>query len=369
MSVVAYQGDNRPLTPELLDLMEHEKVIDQGLAGFLEVGHALIAIRDGKKYRAARNIDGSPRWSTFADYCQDRWQMTPHRGRQLMRSAEVVEEMVTTVTISPQAERQVRPLTALPNPEDRQAAWDEAVEEAGGQPTAAQVQKAVDKRKPPNRDHPAPFSGKILDAVADQLKEAGTPETVLDPFAGTGRVHELRERAGVVTTIGVELEPEWADKHPDTIQGNALQLTEQFEPDSVDAIVTSPTYGNRMADHHDAKDDSTRLTYKHTLGRDLNEDNSGQMQWGDEYRDFHRKAWAESVTVLKPGGIFTLNVKNHIRAGEVQRVTEWHINTLMHDFGLHLVAIDIIPGRGLAAGANTDQRTAFELVITLRKPG
>ena len=41
------------LSSELLDLMEHEKVIEQGLAGFMEVGHALLTIRDGRKYVAA----------------------------------------------------------------------------------------------------------------------------------------------------------------------------------------------------------------------------------------------------------------------------------------------------------------------------
>lgn len=41
------------LTPELLDLMEHEKVIEQGLMTYIEVGVALAAIRDGRKYLAA----------------------------------------------------------------------------------------------------------------------------------------------------------------------------------------------------------------------------------------------------------------------------------------------------------------------------
>ena len=41
------------LTPELLELMEHEKVIEQGLASFIDVGCALIAIKAGAKYRHA----------------------------------------------------------------------------------------------------------------------------------------------------------------------------------------------------------------------------------------------------------------------------------------------------------------------------
>lgn len=86
-----------------------------------------------------------------------------------------------------------------------------------------------------------------------------------------------------------------------------------------------------------------------------------------EYRTFHRRAWAGAVAALKAGGTFTVNIKNHVRAGEVQRVAEWHIDTLMHEFGLRLVALDVVPTRGLMAGANDDVRTTHELVATFRK--
>lgn len=347
------------LTPELLDLMEHEKAIEAGITSMLDMGYSFEKIRDGRKYKAAG-------YSNFDDYCQQRWGMGRSQVDRVIGACQIAREVTPIGGISPSHESQVRPLKALPDPEDRADAWNEAVEEADGeQPTAKQVEKAVAKRKPPQKDHPAPFSDPILDQVAQHLKETGQTGTVLDPFAGTGRVHELREKAGVDTT-GIELEPEWAAKHPDTIEGNALELTNTVEPGSVDAIATSPTYGNRMADHHNATDDSTRLTYKHTLGRDLHEDNSGQMQWGDEYRRFHETAWAEAVAALKPGGTLTLNIKNHIRGDKQQRVTEWHLDTL-YGLGLHLVALDIVPTKGLMAGANAETRTLAEYVMTFRK--
>lgn len=288
-----------------------------------------------------------------------------------MAAARMVVDLKsdTMVSLLPSRERQVRELLHLDEPSERAAAWREAVEAAdGGQPTAREVQAAVDRRRVTPKVHPAAFSDAILDTVAQQLVEVGTPAVVVDPFAGTGRVHELRERAGIERTIGVEIEPEWAAKHPDTMQGNALTLTEHVGTGSVDAIVTSPTYGNRMADHHDAKDDSVRMTYKHSLGRDLTGDNSGAMQWGDSYREFHRKAWDEAVAALRPGGTLTLNCKNHVRAGAVQRVTEWHIDYLTMSCGLRLVALDVVPTRGLMAGANSDTRTPVEIVATFRKP-
>jgi len=325
--VTLIPSESGGLTPDLLDLMEHEKTIEQGASSMLDMGYAFEKIRDGRKYKTA----GYPNFDT---YCQNRWQLTRSRVDQVIRACRLVGE--------------------LPKDASSVATFDVSQAEL------------VKPKSPPKREHPAPFSDPILDEVAEHLKERGETGTVLDPFAGTGRVHDLREKAGV-ETVGVEIEPEWAAKHPDTIEGNALELTNTIEPESVDAIVTSPTYGNRMADHHDAKDDSVRLTYKHTLGHDLHEDNSGQLQWGDEYRRFHQIAWAEAVAALKPGGTLTLNIKNHVRNGEVQRVAEWHANTLI-DLDMRIDQIQSVPTRGLMAGENADQRTNAEYVITFRKP-
>lgn len=87
-------------------------------------------------------------------------------------------------------------------------------------------------------------------------------------------------------------------------------------------------YGNRMADHHNARDGSKRNTYKHALGRDLHTENTGAMQWGEAYRDKHRRVWTECRRLLKPGGRFVLNISDHIRGGKVMPVTDWHIRTL-----------------------------------------
>lgn len=347
-------------TPELADLMDYEKVIEQGLETFREVGWALLQIRDGKKYRAAGH-------KTFEHYCASRWQINRRQAHRLMDAASVVAEleMCPIGHILPERESHVRPLTQLPAG-DRASAWQEAVEtaEAEGRsgPTAKHVEAAVEKRKPPKKDHPAPFSDPIIDTLASRLDGS---ELVLDPFAGTGRIHELAEREGIGRTVGIEIEPEWAAKHPDTIEGNALDLP--WEDGEIDAIATSPTYGNRMADHHDAKDDSVRLTYTHTLGRPLDPDNSGSLQWGDEYRDFHLRAWNEAVRVLSPGGPFVVNVKDHIRAGEKQEVVAWHIDTLCRRLGLELVALDVIPTKGLMAGENHGLRSPAEIIVTFRK--
>lgn len=210
--------------------------------------------------------------------------------------------------------------------------------------------------------HPAKFSDSILAAIEPLLPERGV---ILDPFAGTGRVHELATDRR--STFGVELEPEWAEMHDRTFVGNALDM--MWGDEAFDAIVTSPTYGNRMADHHDAKDGSQRMTYRHVLGRPLSSYNSGALQWGNAYKDFHYDAWGEAIRVLKPGGLFILNCKDHVRQGVVQRVTLWHWQLFRYSADFETVAVRKVRTPGMGFGANGSARVGHEWVIALRKPG
>lgn len=353
------------LTPELLDLMEQEKVIEQGLGTFIDVGCALLTIRDGRKYRAAG-------YDTFEAYLEQRWDMTRSYGYRLISAAEIAGELSPTGDIpKPTSERQVRPLAALPA-DERADAWAEAVEHANGdQPTTAQVTEAVERRRIPQPvpkpapagapPHPAPFSDAVLDVFRDLLARWNVRggRRLLDPFAGTGRIHELATDGW--ETVGVELEPEWARVHTDTIVGDATALS--FPDRSFDAIATSPAYGNRLADSYDPSDPEARRSYSIDLGRPLTVGNGAAMQWGDEYCELHTKVWAECVRVLRPEGLLLLNCKDHQRDGAIVGVTGWHLRTLI---GLGLVAIDLctLPAAGLPF---TTAKPLSELVIAFRK--
>lgn len=222
----------------------------------------------------------------------------------------------------------------------------------------------------PNRvNHPATYSQELAPHFVELL--AGS-KRLLDPFAGIGLIFDLAPWLPGCEIHGVELEPAWAAAHPQTRTGNALAL--EYPAEYFDAICTSPTYGNRMADHHNAKDGSYRHTYTHNLrnytGKEdhqLHIDNSGKMHWGKEYREFHEQAWAEAWRVLQPGGRFVLNVKDFVKAGEMQPVTAWHIETLTM-LGFTLVEQREVETKGYRYGANR-QRADYESVILLRKCG
>lgn len=185
--------------------------------------------------------------------------------------------------------------------------------------------------------------------------------------------------------------------HPRTIVGNALALP--FPDATFDAIATSPTYGNRMADSHNAQErckacagtgedtarstdeapafcrkcngagrrEYKRITYKHQLGRDPHPDNSGTLQWGPKYRAFHERAWAEAHRVLKPRGLFILNVSDHVRSKAIQPVCDWHIETL-EAMGYTVARLSNPETKRMKFGANRDARVDAEMVAALRKP-
>jgi hypothetical protein len=111
-------------------LAELEAVIEAGLQTFVEVGAALLEIRDGRLYRETH--------ASFEAYCRERWNFTGRRGRQLIAAAEVG----TVVPIENEAQaRELAPL--LDDPDQLRLAWAEAL--TNGAPTAAKVREAVER--------------------------------------------------------------------------------------------------------------------------------------------------------------------------------------------------------------------------------
>jgi SAM-dependent methyltransferase len=215
------------------------------------------------------------------------------------------------------------------------------------------------------KPHPAKFTPSILEAlqhaVTLETQARGRPLLALDPFAGTGLVHTLEG----VTTWGVEIEPEWAVHHPRTIVGDATRLP--FPADTFDLLVTSPTYGNRMADLYDGRDGTRRYTYRLSLGRRPHHRNTAAMQWGTGYWHTHWAAWVECRRVLKPGGLIVLNVSDSIRGKELIHVVAWH-RARWQELGATLEDDLVVHTPRMRHGANHKARVDGEHLLTLRMP-
>lgn len=125
-------------------LKELEETVERGLQTFVEVGNALLEIREKELWR---HYDVS----NFTAYLKKRWQWSRQHGYRLINAAETVQRIEQDVTRglqpedgvshgsqidtengvlpSPTSERQVRALRQLPEHEQA-LAWREAFEEA-----------------------------------------------------------------------------------------------------------------------------------------------------------------------------------------------------------------------------------------------
>jgi N6-adenosine-specific RNA methylase IME4 len=111
---------------------ELEQVIELGLGAFIQVGNALLEIRESRFYR---NTHG-----TFEDYCRERWRMERAHAYRLIDASEVAQNLSPIGDIQPSSESQARPLTGL-KPEQQREVWLKAVSTApAGRITAAHVE-------------------------------------------------------------------------------------------------------------------------------------------------------------------------------------------------------------------------------------
>ena len=127
------------------ELERCEVVIKQGLKTFVEVGQALMLIREKKLYRVE--------YGTFKDYCEEKWGFKERRVYELMNSSKVIDnlENCAIAQVLPQNESQARPLTKL-EPELQAEAWQKTVEQHGENITQKKVEEVVKEFVPINNE-------------------------------------------------------------------------------------------------------------------------------------------------------------------------------------------------------------------------
>lgn len=215
--------------------------------------------------------------------------------------------------------------------------------------------------------HPAKYTDKFIPIFANHLKCC---DRVLDPMGGTGKIGLIKKHGFDGVVYNNDLEVEWLQQS----FNNGCDVVSNFDaantgyPDGYfDGICTSPTYGNRMADSHVAKDLSVRNTYTHAIGRKLHDSNTGKMQWGESYRSKHVDIYKEIYRLLATNGIFILNVKDHIRKGDVVHVSDFHLDTAL-SVGLVLEDNIKVEAKGNRFGRNGVVRVGYENIFIFRKP-
>lgn len=187
-----------PITAdELTELSRHETVIERGLATFVEVGQALLAVRDGRLYRAE--------YRTFEVYCEQRWQMSSSRARQLISAVQTVTNVTVAGLPAPANEGQARELTRVPEPEQAEV-WRETIERTSGRPTAAAIRVVRDEGQAP----PSPAS------------------TILDDYINSDRDVQLaRYRQEFARALA---------KADDLLTFPAEEVAERCDPQLIDSV-------------------------------------------------------------------------------------------------------------------------------------
>lgn len=163
--------------PEVLNLAEQaalaraEQTIRRGLKTFIEVGEALLEIRDGRLYRATH--------ATFEAYCAERWGLSRRHGNRLIEAFKVARILGPA---GPTSERQARELAPLlPSPDRMREVWA-TVSEKLRKPTAAAVAEAREEITASTEDAPQTAGPDPEPSVLspDGHTESGGPGAAVD---------------------------------------------------------------------------------------------------------------------------------------------------------------------------------------------
>lgn len=268
------------------------------------------------------------------------------------------------------------------------------------------------------RKFPAKYTPAIIDTIVLELRSRLiTSGTVLDPYAGIGGIHKLREHLPGIHTIGMEIEPEFAACSEGVYVGDSAQLGKVIPRDQLDdvvAVVTSPDYGNRLADQYLGSDNekcrvcngrgwvptveflnahpgdwtladvhedqrvgctgceqtgkakSKRMGYAIAMGRKSSPGSGTRHQFGTKYRSLHLGVLGAVVEAVNPGTLLVYNVSSSLDTAGYRPVMEWWLTSIARCANIQALVPIETPRLGF--GANHDRRAHAEHLIIARTP-
>jgi hypothetical protein len=196
----ASTADKLLTPPEAQQLARCERIIENGLETFREVGEALLQVRDQRLYRSEHN--------SFATYCRIKWKITSRQANRLIGASEVVEnlkrdQLVSVLPVAfPENEAQARPLTALTPPQQIEAARIAAAK--AEKPTTKQFEEAAEEVKPrvtvAGKSSTTTTTGKpSLESLIELIDEAQTMVRASRPKEAI--LEKLKRAADLATRI------------------------------------------------------------------------------------------------------------------------------------------------------------------------
>lgn len=165
-------------------LSELEAVIEHGLTTFVEVGEALLEIRESRLYRETH--------ATFEAYCKDRWGWSIRHAERQMVAAQVAGILGDHMVASEGHARELTPL--LDQPEVLRDVWAGVIERAERDETPITgpvIRNAVRDRI---RGEAAASEAELQEATAawsDEQREAVRPEVMRQRGELMRLIHDL----------------------------------------------------------------------------------------------------------------------------------------------------------------------------------
>lgn len=128
---------NELTTVERSRLRTLEKVIEEGLEKFVQVGNALREVKESQLYRQE--------FKSFEKYVNSRWKIDRSYAYRLIDAAKIDEKLSPIGDKKPKSEAVAREVAKLPETE-QVVVWQEVCEEVE-EPTAKDVRRKAEERK------------------------------------------------------------------------------------------------------------------------------------------------------------------------------------------------------------------------------